>query len=104
TLGRVIINKLFAAEKLEINDEILAKILPKFNKKSISDLCVSVAEGVISRNEVLRAAYPQHKKSVKTKIGIEKVKSRSKHSIPIDGLIPGMAIHFATCCHPIPGD
>ena len=24
--------------------------------------------------------------------------------MPIKGLIPGMAIHFAGCCHPIPGD
>jgi GTP pyrophosphokinase len=27
-----------------------------------------------------------------------------KHSLPIKGLLPGMAIHFAGCCHPIPGD
>ena len=24
--------------------------------------------------------------------------------IPITGLIPGMAVHFAGCCHPLPGD
>ncbi len=24
--------------------------------------------------------------------------------MPIKGLIPGMAIHFAGCCHPLPGD
>jgi GTP pyrophosphokinase len=26
------------------------------------------------------------------------------HGIPIRGLIPGMALHFAGCCHPLPGD
>ncbi|MBM3507913.1 MAG: bifunctional (p)ppGpp synthetase/guanosine-3',5'-bis(diphosphate) 3'-pyrophosphohydrolase [Alphaproteobacteria bacterium] len=25
-------------------------------------------------------------------------------AIPIRGLIPGMAVHFGTCCHPLPGD
>ena len=30
--------------------------------------------------------------------------SAGDHSIPIRGLIPGMAMHFATCCHPLPGD
>jgi len=25
-------------------------------------------------------------------------------AIPIRGLIPGMAVHLATCCHPLPGD
>ena len=24
--------------------------------------------------------------------------------MPITGLVPGMAIHFAGCCHPVPGD
>ncbi len=24
--------------------------------------------------------------------------------LPIRGLIPGMAVHFAGCCHPLPGD
>jgi guanosine-3',5'-bis(diphosphate) 3'-pyrophosphohydrolase len=24
--------------------------------------------------------------------------------VPIRGLIPGMALHFAGCCHPLPGD
>ena len=25
-------------------------------------------------------------------------------AVPIRGLIPGMALHFAGCCHPLPGD
>src|SRR5690606_27416379 len=25
-------------------------------------------------------------------------------AVPITGLIPGMAVHFAGCCHPLPGD
>jgi GTP pyrophosphokinase len=24
--------------------------------------------------------------------------------VPITGLIPGMAVHYAGCCHPLPGD
>jgi len=24
--------------------------------------------------------------------------------MPIKGLIPGMAVHYARCCHPLPGD
>jgi GTP pyrophosphokinase len=24
--------------------------------------------------------------------------------VPLKGLIPGMAVHFAHCCHPLPGD
>ena len=27
-----------------------------------------------------------------------------EHSVPINGLIPGMAVHLAKCCYPLPGD
>ena len=29
---------------------------------------------------------------------------RSATDLPISGLVPGMAIHYAGCCHPLPGD
>ncbi len=28
----------------------------------------------------------------------------SRLSMPIRGLVPGMAIHYAGCCHPLPGE
>ncbi len=31
-------------------------------------------------------------------------KRKHEHAVPIRGLIPGMAMHFAGCCHPLPGD
>lgn len=32
-------------------------------------------------------------------------KNKSKSAaLPLKGLIPGMALHFAGCCHPLPGD
>jgi GTP pyrophosphokinase len=30
--------------------------------------------------------------------------ARAEDAVPIRGLIPGMAVHFAGCCHPLPGD
>jgi GTP pyrophosphokinase len=103
-LGRAILNKFFAARGLEVNDQILEKILPNFNKKSVADLCFRVAEGVIARDDVLKAIYPEFKTEIK---GIKTVKTAAKtksNLLPIDGLIAGMAIHYATCCNPIPGD
>ena len=34
----------------------------------------------------------------------QKIHSQDKNSLCIQGLIPGMALHYAGCCHPIPGD
>ncbi|MBL6601129.1 MAG: bifunctional (p)ppGpp synthetase/guanosine-3',5'-bis(diphosphate) 3'-pyrophosphohydrolase, partial [Alphaproteobacteria bacterium] len=35
----------------------------------------------------------------------ERKKKNAKGStIPLKGLIPGMAVHYARCCHPLPGE
>ena len=34
----------------------------------------------------------------------KKIKNLNNHSVPINGLIPGLAVHFAKCCYPLPGD
>ncbi|MGE0755062.1 MAG: ACT domain-containing protein, partial [Alphaproteobacteria bacterium] len=31
-------------------------------------------------------------------------KKTDNNAMPIRGLVPGMALHYAGCCHPIPGD
>ncbi len=106
-LGRAILSKFFTARNLELNDKILEKILPSFGRKTVADLYVKIAEGAISRFDVLRALYPELKdetdKVAKVKIALQKVR-KSGHSLPIEGLISGMAIHYAGCCNPIPGD
>jgi guanosine-3',5'-bis(diphosphate) 3'-pyrophosphohydrolase len=111
TLGRAILNKFFAAKNLEISDKILEKTLANFNKKTVADLCVRVAEGMISRQDVLKAVYPDFREEIPgapkiktfSKLGVVN-KKKSSHYLPIEGLVAGMAIHYAGCCNPIPGD
>ena len=43
-----------------------------------------------------RMPSPARRRSKSAKAG--------EHAVPIRGLIPGMAINFAGCCHPLPGD
>lgn len=106
TLGRAILNKFFASKDLEINDKILEEILPNFGRKSVADLCARVSEGMISRGDILKAAYPDFKVELKkakaVKIGVSRKKS--PYYLPIDGLVSGMAMRFGGCCIPIPGD
>ena len=62
-------------------------------------------EGIITRNNVLNTVYPDHKERKKKSFSFFKRGSKEKKvEIPIRGLIPGMAVHFAGCCHPLPGD
>ena len=107
SLGRAILNKFFASKNLELNDKILEKILSVFHKKTVADLCVKIAEGIISRQDVLKATYPEFQEEIKqskiTKQFSEKRKN-SNYSLPIEGLVAGMAMHYGGCCNPIPGD
>lgn len=106
TLGRAILNKFFASKNLDLTDKVLEKTLTVFHKKTVADLCVKVAEGLISRQDVLKVAYPEFKEETKpvklTKGTVEKKKIN--YSLPIEGLVAGMAMHYAGCCNPIPGD
>jgi GTP pyrophosphokinase len=105
-LGKAILQKYFLAKNVEFNENLLEKALGKYGKKTIDDLCFKVAEGSISRQEIFKTIYPDHDKenniikSNKNKIFTKK----SSHFLPIEGLVNGMAIRFAGCCSPIPGD
>jgi GTP pyrophosphokinase len=111
-LGRTMLSKIFKDDGQEYNDKLLQPILENFKKKNIDELLVSVGEGSINRVEILRALFPEKKqtKSLKSRFNFFNFKKKSKtetikkNSIPIRGLIQGMAIHFAGCCHPLPGD
>ncbi|HTR83724.1 MAG TPA: ACT domain-containing protein, partial [Reyranella sp.] len=76
--------------------------------------------GLIGAREVLTAVYPGLKQPRKaggaevvpisrarakaTKTGETARAKGEAGRIAIKGLIPGMAVHFARCCHPLPGD
>ncbi len=107
SLGRAILNKFFASKELELSDKILEKAANFFHKKTIADLCFKVADGSLSRQDVLKVSYPDFKEETKqiknSKSNLER-NQKSNHSLPIEGLIAGMAISYAPCCSPILGD
>lgn len=105
-LGRTIISKALKAENIDYNDKLLEPVLKIFDKKQVEDLLVAVGEGLIGRGDVIKSLIPEEKKSsaIKTFFKMKKKEDTGKNAIPIKGLIPGMALHFAGCCHPIPGD
>ena len=110
-LGKEILERLFKGESLEFSDKGLVNILPVFDADSIDDIFAKVGEGLISGWDVLKAIYPAYKQSKLEKVAdkvpvLKKVIRKNKKSEPlkIKGLIPGMAVHYAGCCHPLPGD
>ena len=114
-LGRAILQRAFAEAEFELTDKGLAGVLDVFKQDSIQDLCAQVGYGHLTGRDVLEAVYPGVKKS-RGKALVENVvsfaqarrkkpkKGEVADGISIKGLIPGMAMHMAGCCHPLPGD
>lgn len=114
-LGRAVLQKTFKQEGHEFNESMVEPHLPAFNKKSTEDLLAEVGEGLVSRQQVMEVVLGEKKplpvaggsvSSVLSSIAkpFRKKKTNGTAPMPIKGLVPGMAIHFAGCCHPIPGD
>ncbi len=115
-LGKAILSKTLKQEGIDLTDKMMEPIIGKFNKKTVEDLYAELGEGLISRQQVLEALLEDRKPAgsgggmggmfdALTKPLRRKSKAGGAGApMPIRGLIPGMALHFAKCCHPIPGD
>ena len=110
-LGQEILEKLFKSENLDFSEKSLVNVLASFEAESINDLYAKVGEGLVTGWDVMKAVYPAYKQSKLDKVvkaikapTFKKGKKKDANALPIEGLVPGMAMHFAGCCHPLPGD
>lgn len=107
-LGKTIIYKALKANKIE--DEAKAtEAACKFFSKTPDELFFALGEGTITREEVIKLATPKKSRLSSTLSLLKFTKKPSfkvedENVIPIKGLIPGMAMHYAKCCPPLPGD
>jgi GTP pyrophosphokinase len=109
TLGRSMIQKAFRHEGYDFTEKALEGVLKIFKCDDVDDLYAEIGEGKVSEREVIGAVFPGTKAPAKPSTIVPMARSRARgkekgHAIPIRGLIPGMAVHYAGCCHPLPGD
>jgi len=111
-LGQAMINRAFLEEDYPMTEKGLKGVLKIFQKETVDDLIAEVGMAHIPARDVLEAVYPGAKKKTTEQKIVPLSRARTKQSktksdsfgIPIRGLIPGMAMHYAGCCHPLPGD
>ena len=109
-LGRQILQKSFRQEGYDMTDKGLESVLKRFKCDNVGDLCASVGQGHFTGREVVTAVFPGTKVDAKVQKIVPIARARARQgkgretSVPIKGLIPGMAVHYAHCCHPLPGD
>jgi GTP pyrophosphokinase len=116
-LGRAMIVKCFRNEGFDFVEKMLNGMAGQFKVDAIEDVITGVGQGNIVARDVFRAVFPDHKTNQqvaqddKTQHNIPSIEQFAKAKklnkdapMPIKGLIPGMAVHFARCCHALPGD
>jgi GTP pyrophosphokinase len=111
-LGRSMLEKLCKQEGADFSEKAFEAVADKFQGSSYEDLLANVGASLQSARDVFIAAYPDHRAKMAAKAAEKplilkpatKPKPAAGAPLTLKGLIPGMAVHYARCCHPIPGD
>ncbi|NQU59534.1 MAG: bifunctional (p)ppGpp synthetase/guanosine-3',5'-bis(diphosphate) 3'-pyrophosphohydrolase [Rhodospirillales bacterium] len=116
-LGRAMLERAFDEEGYAFADKALKNVLKVFKQKEVDDLCAEVGAGNLTGREVIEAVFPGSRKESGDDKVVPLARARTKGAktgkdggggkgdgVSIRGLIPGMAMHYAGCCHPLPGD
>ncbi len=116
-LGEAIADKAFRQAGHEFSEKAIDGALKVLKAKSAADVYVALGDGHLTSKELMSRIFPgeQRRWGARDAIGAinQLLPSRLRrhgggrdlnNAVPISGLIPGMAVHYATCCHPLPGD
>ena len=120
--GRQAIARAFRQEGLDFSEKIAEPAVKALKQPGFEEMCIAVGGGHISARDVLHAAVPELRgpprpgatgiealalTRARGKPGSTTVPSRTKGrevAHGITGLVSGMEVNFAGCCHPVPGD
>lgn len=114
-LGRNILERVFKQEGVEFSEKRVEQVVDNFQAQSLDDLYANIGASLQSPRDVFSAAAPEHKtrqQQEKSAALVSSLTAKPRGAAPrmtgqpltLRGLIPGMAVHYARCCHPIPGD
>ena len=108
--GRAALAKAFRQEGVDGSEKQLEPALKSLKQASLDDLYVAVATGAVGAKDVVVAAYPELRQAPRAPRMPMPLPQRPRTAgysgpdMPISGLVAGMAIHYAGCCHPLAGD
>lgn len=115
-LGQAILRKAMGGSDNTVTLKDIRGHLSFFKCDNMDDLYAALGRGDLTAQEIINRAkgpvHPQakpdfndlHALAIPEKEDKRKKKQSGDAAIAIKGLIPGMAIHYAACCHPLPGD
>ena len=119
SLGRSLLEKIWRQEGYDFSEKVIDLVGRSFQQNSPEDVFAAVGAGTLSAWDVFNAAFPGHRQQQRPgspslpglapasplqQRQLLRASSGRDLPLPIRGLIPGMAVHYAACCHPLPGD
>ncbi len=108
--GRAALTRAFRQEGVDGSEKVLEPALKGFRTATLDDLYVAVGNGNVGAKDVVYAAYPELRQSARAPRLPPTLASRPgriasrDEGMPVTGLVTGMTVHYAGCCHPLPGD
>ena len=95
---RILLNSLGFSK--EIPENVANEMMVKFKKKSFNDLMISIGRGHIKNKEIIKFK-PRKRLSFFTRY-----RKNPNQTLPLEikDLQPGLAVHFAECCLPLPDE
>ncbi len=118
-LGKAILQKSYSEAGYKPSDAVIMKVVDNFDAKTVDDLYARIGGGEVSSAEILAAIGPKRRRGRRVASGagtvgkdnVEPFPPKEGRAgmddtvpVPIRGLIAGVAVHYANCCHPLPGD
>ena len=116
TLGKAMLLKAFRHDGHELTEKALQAALKALHVDTLEDLYADIGAGNRTTREIAVILYPPEKQPAPTQDEAMEAETKvlpfppkaklkgKERPLPIRGLIPGLAVHFARCCHPLPGD
>jgi GTP pyrophosphokinase len=115
--GRELLQRVAQRERVKLGEKRLEAVKVGFQHKSVDDLLAAIGEGSLGPRLVLEALRRGDEPPAAPEPAVEVtagkvVPLRRLRPTPaatawetrVQGLLPGLAVAFARCCHPIPGD
>jgi len=110
--GRAALAKAFRQEGVDGSEKTLESGLKDLKQGSVEDLFVAVGNGQIGPRDVVNTIYPELRRAPRAPRIVPGLTPRpgmpprpeSDSGGVLSGVGSGIAVSFAGCCHPLPGD
>ena len=101
-LGTALLQKEYRQQNKRMHEKSLIKVINEFGLSDLEELLIEIGKGNVKSRDVLNFLYPK-KENSQNKLPVLK-KPHLLEPMKINGVVSGMAIHYAHCCHPLPGE